>query len=275
MTVSPAWSGLISLAWLSPVTYVFRVAFVLPLVPFTWEKSKSSKTIEGLVTEVVSITLLQVMITLPLTVIVPFGSVTEPLTTSVMLLSTGASVAVVCAWTEGLPTVNIASTITIPTESVTKLGPHSRCHVFIFSCVFMCLSFLASLVESGRKYVVRGHKRNALWFRDRSRQRVQERCAGAIDFPPQEHRVVFVHGVVAVLHEHAAKVTELKRDFHFAAGSQAPDVLAPALPGRNLGGASITRERLALLEVDVNRVIPTTTAVPQCPYLSGAEFRRR
>src|SRR3569832_208998 len=99
----------------------------------------------------------------------------------------------------------------------------------------MCLSpYLASLVESGRKYVVRSHKRDALWFRDRSRQRVQERCAGAIDFPSQKHRVVFVHGVGAVLHEHAAKVAELKRDLHFTTRSQTPDVLASSLRGGNI-----------------------------------------
>src|SRR5215218_1320295 len=261
MIVSVSRSGLISVARLSPVTYVFRVVFVLPLVPFNCEKSMSSSTIPGVVVEVVSITLLQLMITLPLTVIVPFGSENELLATIVRLLSTGAlvSVVVVCAWMDRPP----RTSTTTPIRSVTKVGLNNDRRALIFSCVFIMSFSLSSASESGRKYVVRGHKRDSLRFRDRSRQRVQERCAGAVDFPPQEHRVVFVHGVMAVLHKHAAKVAELKRDFHFAARSQAPDVFASALPCGNLGSTSVARECLALLEVDMNRVIPTTATVSQ------------
>src|SRR6185369_16260914 len=144
----------------------------------------------------------------------------------------------------------------------------------IFSCVFMCFSFSVAS-ESSRKYVSRGHKRDALRCRSRSRQRSQEWRAAIVDLPPQEHRVVFVHGVVAVLHEHAAKIAELECDFHFAARSEAPDVLAPALPGRNVTGTSVSSQSLALLEVNMNRVIPATATVFQCPYLSGTETWRR
>src|SRR5262245_35156452 len=141
-----------------------------------------------------------------------------------MLLSTVAGAAVICAWTDGPSKASIASTTTTPIERVTKRGLKSSCRVLVFSCVFI-MSLLSSTSERGRKYVVRSHKRDALRFRDGSRQRLQERRAGIVDFPPQEHRVVFVHGVVAVLHEHAAKVAELERDFHISARSQAPDVL--------------------------------------------------
>src|ERR1041385_3815096 len=59
---------------------------------------------------------------------------------------------------------------------------------------------------------------------------------------------------MAVLHEHAAKVAELKCDFYFAAWMQAPDVLASFLPGGNFRRASIARKRLALLDVHTSRV---------------------
>src|SRR5215217_1238477 len=251
---------------------VLRV-FPLPVVPCSCEKSKSSRTTGVIVVVLVSITRLHLIITFPLILMEPLGSLTMPLVLTVMLLSTVA-VVVVCAWTDEPPNANIASTTTTPTESVTTFALNRR-SVWMFSCVFMWFSFSPFLPESGRKYVVRWYKRDALRFRDRSRQRVQERPAGTIDFPPQEHRIVFVHGVVAVLHEHAAKVAELERDFHFTTGSQAPDVLAPTLPCGNLRSASVARQSLALLEVDMNRVIPTTATISQGPYFSGTEFWRR
>src|SRR6185369_14035375 len=239
--------------------------------PCSCEKSKSSRTSGGRVVRVLSITRLHLIITFPLTLTAPLGSLTVPLVLIVMLLSTVLAPGVVWAWTEGLPRT---STATTPTRSVTRIGLNRRRRVLMFSSVFMCFSFSVAS-KSSRKYVSRGHKRDALRCRSRSRQRSQEWRATIVDLPPQEHRVVFVHGVVAVLHEHAAKVAELECDSHFAARSQAPDVLAPALPGRNVSSTSVASQSLALLEVNMNRVIPATTTVFQCPYLSGTETWRR
>ena len=70
-----------------------------------------------------------------------------------------------------------------------------------------------------------------------------------IDLPPQEHGVVLVHGVVAVLHEHAAPVPELHGDGDRPARAEAVDVLAALLSGRDIAGLPVPGEDLALLEV--------------------------
>src|SRR4051812_9180774 len=124
-------------------------------------------------------------------------------------------------------------------------------------------------LERGRLDVVRSAERHALRRRDRSRQRVEERLARAIDLPPDEHRVVLVHRVVAVLHEHSAEVAELHGEGHAARRTEPVDVLAALLPRRHVRGAAVPGEDLAFLEVDVDRVIPSAAAVLDRPDLAS------
>src|SRR5439155_1761402 len=58
-----------------------------------------------------------------------------------------------------------------------------------------------------------------------------------------------------------------------SARAEAIDVLAPPLRRRHVAFASV--EDLALLEVDVDRMIPAAAVVHQVPDLAGAEPRRR
>src|SRR2546429_8154060 len=93
--------------------------------------------------------------------------------------------------------------------------------------------------ECCRKNVVRSLKRDALRPRNRRRQRPQERRPVVVDLPSQQHRVVLVDRVVAMLHEHAAEVTELLSDGDGAAGTETIHVLAPSLSGWNVRGAAV------------------------------------
>src|SRR5437016_2813113 len=124
------------------------------------------------------------------------------------------------------------------------------------------------LEDFGRRF--EGH---ALWPRNRRRQRPHERRPVVVDLPPQQHGVVLVRGVVAVLHEHPGEIPELQRDLDFSVWAKPPDVLAAPLPRGDLAGASVAGEGLALLEVDVDRVIPAAAAVFQGPDLSFPEAR--
>src|SRR6478672_9652095 len=63
-------------------------------------------------------------------------------------------------------------------------------------------------LEGSRENVVRVLKGNALRFGDWCWKRFQERAAGIVNFPAQEHGVIFMDGVMAMLHEHAAKIAE-------------------------------------------------------------------
>src|SRR5215510_12553170 len=140
--------------------------------------------------------------------------------------------------------------------------------------LFSCRSpFSAS--ERGGQDVIRGLEGYALRLRDRGRQRTQEWRAPVVDLPPEKHGVVLVHGVVAVLHEHPTPVAELQRDVNGAVGAQPPDVLAALLPGRDVRRFAVASQRLALLEVDVDRVVPTTAAVLQVPDLACTVAGRR
>jgi hypothetical protein len=90
---------------------------------------------------VVSITLLQLTITLPLNAMAPLGSFTVPLAEIVMLLSTtagavlaGGEVVLVCAWVDGQPSTSITTT---PIRSVTTIVLNSGRRVLMFGYVFM------------------------------------------------------------------------------------------------------------------------------------------
>ena len=96
-----------------------------------------------------------------------------------------------------------------------------------------------------------------------------------VDLPAQEHGIVFVHSVVAMLHEHAAEVAELHSEGDTAPWPQPIDVLAALLPCRYVAGAAVAGEDLALLKVDVDRVIPAAAAIFQGPDFAGPVVRRR
>src|SRR5262249_19149551 len=76
-------------------------------------------------------------------------------------------------------------------------------------------------------------------------------------------------------HEHPAPVAELQRDVNGAVGVQPPDVLAAFLPARDVRRSPVASQRLALLEVDVDGVVPTTAAVLQMPDLACTVAGRR
>src|SRR3954470_1759705 len=124
-------------------------------------------------------------------------------------------------------------------------------------------------LQRGRLDVVRSAERHALRARNRGRQRAEERLARVIDLPPDEHRVVLVHRVVAVLHEHSAEVAELHGEGHAARRTEPVDVLAALLPRRHVRGAAVAGEDLAFLEVDVDGVIPSAAAVLDRPDLAS------
>src|SRR5262245_16625493 len=84
-----------------------------------------------------------------------------------------------------------------------------------------------------------------------------------------------MRGVVAVFHEHPGEVSKLQRDRDIAAWAQPPDVLPALLLRRDIARLAVTGEGLALLEVDVDGVIPAAAVIFQVPDLARAEFRRR
>src|SRR2546426_1731397 len=141
--------------------------------------------------------------------------------------------------------------------------------------IFMSRCSPFAISERGVQDLGRRLERHALRRRDRGRQRPQERGSAVVDLPTQRHGVVLVQGVVAVLHEHPAKVTELHGDLDTSVRAEAIDVLAPLLPRRHAAGTSVSLEDLPLLEVDVDRMIPVAAVVHQVPDLAGAEPRRR
>src|ERR1051325_2948328 len=83
--------------------------------------------------------------------------------------------------------------------------------------------------EGGRQNVVWILERHALRLRNRRRQRPQEWRSAVVYLPPQEHGVVLVDGVVAVLHEHPAPVAELQRNVYRPGWAEPPHVLAAPL----------------------------------------------
>src|SRR5512140_523534 len=162
--------------------------------------------------------------------------------------------------------------------------PHSRedripRHVFILRSISSLNDFnsadalimigLVRRLVRGRQDVFGGNEGHTLRRGDGRRQRLEEGRAVGVDFPPQQHRVVLVHRVVAVLHVHSAEVAELHPQGHAAARPQPVDVLAPPLPGGNVGRAAVAGDDLALLEVDVDGVVPAAAAVLQHPRLGG------
>src|SRR5439155_19918179 len=68
---------------------------------------------------------------------------------------------------------------------------------------------------------------------------------------------------------------EWRRYVNGAVGVQPPAVLAAPLPGRDFACAPVASQRLALLEVDVDGVVPITAVVSQVPDLACTEAGRR
>src|SRR5438093_5116766 len=129
--------------------------------------------------------------------------------------------------------------------------------------LFSCLSPFGAASERGGQDVIRGLEGYAQRLRDRGRQRTQEWRAPVVDLPPEQHGVILVRGVVAMLHEHPTPVAELQRDVHGAVGVQPPDVLAALLPSRDVRRATVASQRLALLEVVVDGVGQSTAVRTQ------------
>src|SRR6478609_122584 len=126
-----------------------------------------------------------------------------------------------------------------------------------------------SELERGRGYVIGSDEGHTLGCRDRRRQGPQEWRSTVVDFPTNQHGIVFVDCVMAVLHEHAAPIAELHGQGHASTRTQAIDVLAAFLPSRNVSSATVTGQDLAFFKVDVDRVIPTAATVLQCPHFAG------
>src|ERR1700756_1768662 len=130
-------------------------------------------------------------------------------------------------------------------------------------------------LERGWSDVIRCNEGDALCFRNGGRQRIEERCSCSVDFPTNQHGVVFVNGVVAVLHVHSTPVTELHGQGHASTRPQAVHVFTTLFPSRHIGCAAVTGKDLTFFKVNVNRVIPSTTSILQGPDFTSAELRRR
>src|SRR4051812_47061953 len=139
------------------------------------------------------------------------------------------------------------------------------------------LAFMFHPVRSVRGWqdIVRRDEGDALARRDGRGQRVQLGEAQWVEVPSQEHRVVLVGGVVAMLHEGAGPVAELDRQGDATRGSQPVDVLSALLPRRDVDGGAVAQLDLALLEVDVDRVVPSAPLVRQRPQFAAAVAVRR
>src|SRR5947209_7633140 len=132
-----------------------------------------------------------------------------------------------------------------------------------------------SVLKRARQDLVGALERHALRLRDGRRQRPQEWRPTVVDFPTQQHGIVLVRGVVAVLHEHAAPVAELHRERDASVWTEPVHVLAALFPCRDAAGAAVPGEDLTLLEMDVDRMVPVTSVVDQLPDFARPEFRRR
>ena len=74
-----------------------------------------------------------------------------------------------------------------------------------------------------------------------------------------------MHGVVAVFHEHAAPIAELHADDHRPVGTQAVNILPPALRQRRR--VSVPRLDLALFKMDMDGMVPARPAL-QSPFFT-------
>src|SRR5206468_12468680 len=94
-------------------------------------------------------------------------------------------------------------------------------------------------LKSRRSDFVWRDEADALWRGNRRWQRPEHRRATVIDLPTNQHGVIFVHGVMAVLHVHAAPIAELHGESHATAGMQTIDILAASLPCGDIGSAAV------------------------------------
>src|SRR4029077_12142212 len=83
---------------------------------------------------------------------------------------------------------------------------------------------------------------------------------------------IFVHCVVAMLHEHAREFTELNANGDRTAGVEPIHVLATSLPRRHTARTSIAGQHDALFKMNMDGVVPTTTAVDKRPDFPSARF---
>src|SRR6478672_5010298 len=126
----------------------------------------------------------------------------------------------------------------------------------------------------GREDFIRRNERYALRCADGRRERRQERSSQTLGLPADQHGVVLMNCVVAVLHKHAAPIAELHGDGYAAAWTQAIHVFAALFPGRNVSSATVAGQDLAFFKVDVNGVVPSAATVAEFPHLARAILRQ-
>src|SRR5207302_6784855 len=123
--------------------------------------------------------------------------------------------------------------------------------------------------ERARQDLVRALERHALRLRDRRWERPQEWRAAVVDFPPQQHGIVFMGGVVAVLHEHSAPIAELHRERDASVRAEPIHVLAALLPRRDVISTAHTGQDLTFFDMEVDRLIRIASIVDQLSEYAG------
>src|SRR5882724_13158119 len=86
-----------------------------------------------------------------------------------------------------------------------------------------------------------------------------------------------MHGVMAVLHEHAAPIAELHGNGDAPTGTQPVNVLAAFLSGQQrdiISAIVLSIKDYAFLEVDMDGVVPTAARIHQRPGFAGTEVGR-
>src|ERR1700756_2588059 len=102
-------------------------------------------------------------------------------------------------------------------------------------------------LESSWSYVIRIREGHAGGCRNGGGELIQEWCSRITDLPTHKHGVIFVDGIVAVLHVHSAKVSELQCQGHAPARTQTIYILASFFPRRHVTGAAVAGQDLSLL----------------------------
>src|SRR5215207_8292562 len=104
----------------------------------------------------------------------------------------------------------------------------------------------------------------------RRRLRIRFQVPGVVDFEEHHHRVVFVDDVVAVHREQTLEVAEAEVELGLHVVLKPEHVLAPRLDDARGGrGHAVALQRLELLEMHVDGVLPPARVVLEDPLLGG------
>ena len=136
-------------------------------------------------------------------------------------------------------------------------------------------SIRSALLNTGRWSRVAFGIRAAIPLRFGSKERFQ--LAGIFDIPAHQHGVIFVLGIVAVLHERTAEFTEANCEGYFAAtvvhSTDPVHVLStPFLPIRRR--LIVPSQNSSLFEVNMDIMTPSAAAVLDVPDLKIPQFWR-